>query len=375
MKKIEFYRHNIGKKEIKDVNKVLKTLFLTTGSMTKQFEEEFARYLGAKNVLGLMSATAGLFLLQKALGIKNGDEVITTPLSFVATSNTIIECNAKPIFVDVEPSTGNINLDRVEEKITERTKAIIPVHLYGVMVNMKKLKTLAEKYNLKIIEDSAHCIEGQYEGIKPGQFSDGAAFSFYTTKNITSGEGGAVAVNNEELAQKIKTLRLHGMSLEAADRYTNKFKQYDVTEIGYKYNMFDIQAALLLNQLKLIEKRWELKNQLFHYYQNKLKELDEITLLNTPNNVKHSLHLLTILVNPNKREDIINVLQEKGIGVAINFKPIHLFSYYKNQFGYKEGMFPEAEKIGNSTISLPFYVKLKKKEVDYIINSLKQALI
>ncbi len=375
MKKIEFYKHNVGPQEIRDLTKVLKSIFLTTGPFTKQFEEKLAQYLSVKKVLGVTSATAGLFLILKALDIKEGDEVITTPFSFVATTNSILYCKATPKFVDVDPATGNMDLKLIEQAITERTKAILPVHLYGLMVDMKRLKQIADKHHLKIVEDSAHNIEGERDGIKAGQLSDGAAFSFYATKNITSGEGGAIGLNKEELVDKIKILRLHGMSLDAADRYTKKFVQYDVPVVGYKYNMFDIQAALLMNQLKLIEKRWAIKKGLYNYYCEKLKNIEEIKIPSIPKNIKHSFHLFTILVDPKKRNHIINYLQEKGIGVAVHYRPIHLFSYYKNHFNLKEGMFPVAEKLGQSTISLPFYPKLKKREIDYVVKTMKEALI
>ena len=322
--------------------------------------------------MGVTSATAGLFLLLKALNIKQGDEVITTPLSFASAANSVLHCRAKPVFVDVNKNTGNIDLDLMEQKITRETRAIIPVHLYGVMVDMKKMRIIAEKHNLKIIEDSAHCIEGEIDGVRPGQLSDGAAFSFYATKNITSGEGGAVVTNNDELADKIRILRLHGMSEDAADRYTKKFIQYDILLPGYKYNMFDVQAALLFTQLQRIDKTWERKKEIFAYYCEKLKNIPGINLPSVPANVKHSLHLFTVWVDPGKRDMIIQRLQENGIGAAVNFKPIHLFKYYREKLGYEEGMFPEAERIGASTISLPFYAKLKEKEIDYVARTLKE---
>ncbi len=374
MKKIEFYRHNITNKEIKEVRKVLKSIFLTTGPKTKKFEQELADYLKVKHSIGVYSCTSGLFLLLKALGIKEGDEVITTPFSFVATSNSILYCGAKPVFVDVDKRNGNIEISKIEEKITDKTKAILPVHLYGVMVDVKKVKEIADRYNLRFIEDSAHCIEGEIDGIKAGQISDGAAFSFYATKNITSGEGGAIATNNDELAEKIKIMRLHGMNKNAADRYTKKFSQYDVPVLGYKFNMFDIQAALLLNQLKLIDKRWNMKKQNYDYYSTLLSDIEEITIPYVPDNVKHSLHLYTILVAPEIRDEVIYKLQQNKIGVAVNYKPIHLMSYYQKTFGYKEGDFPNAEFIGKSTISLPFYAKLKKKEIKYVVNTLKNII-
>jgi len=374
MKKIEFYKHNIGSKELRYLKKCLNSIFLTTGPLTKEFEEKFAKYLKVKRVVGVTSCTAGLFLILKALGIKEGDEVITTPFTFAATVNSILFCNAKPVLVDVNEGTGNIDINKIENYITERTKVILPVHLYGVMCDVKRLKEIGDKYNLKIVEDSAHCIEGEYEGIKAGQLSEAASFSFYATKNITSGEGGAVATNNEELADKIKVLRLHGMDKDAEKRYTEKFVKYDIKVLGYKFNMFDIQAALLIPQLERIEKIWKRKKIVYDYYVKKLSEVEEIKISACPENVKHSFHLFTIRVSPKIRDGLINYLQENKIGVAINYTPIHLLTFYSKNLGYKKGDFPVAEKIGESTITLPFYPKLKFSEIDYIVKKLKEGI-
>ncbi len=374
MQRIEFYRHNIGKKEYRKLKKTLKSIFLTTGPVTKEFENKLAEYLKVKNVIGVYSCTAALFLSLKALGIKEGDEVITTPLTFVATPNSILHCGAKPVFVDVEKETGNIDISKIENKITEKCRAILPVHLYGVMCNMERLKEIADRYNLKLIEDSAHCIEGEYNGIKPGNLSDAACFSFYTTKNITSGEGGAIATNNDEIAENLKILRLHGMDRSAEKRYTEKFVKYDVPVLGYKFNMFDIQAALLIPQLERIEKIWKQKEAIYDYYIKKLSEIDEIHIPYVDKNVKHSLHLFTIRVHPTIRDLLVDYLQQNGIGVAINYIPVHLMKYYRENFGFKIGDFPVAEEIGKTTITLPFYPKLKFSEIDYIVKVLKKGI-
>lgn len=375
MRKIEFYRHNLGLKELRYIKKCLKSIFLTSGPLTKEFENKFAEYLKVRNVVGVTSCTAGLFLALKALNIKEGDEVITTPFTFAATLNSIIFCNAKPVLVDVEPKTGNIDINLIEKRITEKTKAILPVHLYGVMCNVKKIKEIADRYNLKVVEDSAHCVEGEYEGIKPAQLSDAAAFSFYATKNITSGEGGAVATNNNELAEKIRVLRLHGMDRDAEKRYTEKYVKYDIKVLGYKFNMFDIQAALLIPQLERIEKTWKRKKIVYDYYVKKISEIEEVKIPEVPKEVKHSLHLFTIWVSPKIRDALVDFLQKNGIGVAINYTPVHLLSYYKKNLGYKEGDFPIAEEIGNKTITLPFYPKLKFGEIDYIVKKIKEGIV
>jgi len=209
--KVEFYKHNLGNKGLMELKKVFNSIFLSTGPKTAEFEKKLAKYLGVKYVVGTSSGTAALHLALLALDIKPGDEVITTPLSFVATSNAILYVGARPVFVDVEKDTGNIDASLIEKAITKKTKAITPVHLYGHMCDMKKISKIAKKHKLKIIEDAAHCLEGKRDGIRPGQLSDIVMFSFYATKNITSGEGGAIATNNKKLAQKIRVLGYHGI--------------------------------------------------------------------------------------------------------------------------------------------------------------------
>mgnify|MGYP001566944362 CR=1 FL=1 len=247
-RKIEFYRHNLSAKDKKECLKVLNSLFLTTGEEVKLFEKKFAKYLGIKYVIGVTSCTDALFLALKCIGIKKGDEVVTAPLSFISTANAIEYCDAKPIFVDVEESTGNIDADLIEKAITNKTKAILVVHLYGQMCDMRRVREIADKRKLKVIEDCAHCIEGTRDEVRPGQLGDLACFSFYATKNITSGEGGAIATNNEDYYNWLFKARLHGMSKNALDRYTKKYEHYDMEFLGYKCNMNNIQASLLVHQ-------------------------------------------------------------------------------------------------------------------------------
>lgn len=369
-KKIEFYKHNISSTDIKTCISVLKSLFLTTGSTVKEFEEKLATYLGVRYAVGVTSCTDALFLALKGLGIKEGDEVITTPLSFIATANVIEYCGAKPVFVDVESTTGNIDVDRIEKAITLKTKALLVVHLYGQMCDMQKITAIAKKNSLKVIEDSAHCIEGIRDGIRPGQLSDAACFSFYATKNITSGEGGAIVTNNKNLYSWLLLARQHGMSKGASDRYTKQYEHYDMEFLGFKANMNNIQAALLLNQLDRIEILLRKKEKIAQRYNSAFKNNPFISIPAVLPNTKHARHIYTIWVDKNKRDDILRLLQERMIGVAVNFRPIHLMSYYKKKYGYKIGDFPVAEKIGASTITIPLYPKLTSEEVNYIIKTL-----
>lgn len=372
--KIDFFKHNLGEVEINEVLKVLNTIFLTTGPFTKQFEESFSDFLGVSHTVGVTSCTAALFLSLKALGVGNGDEVITSPMTFIATPNTILHSGAKPIFVDVEPETGNINVENIEKSITNKTKAIIPVHLYGQMCDMINLHKIADNHGLFIIEDAAHCIEGNRDGIKPGQLSDTACFSFYATKNITSGEGGAIATNTHELDDKLRKLRLHGMSKSSIDRYTSLYQHWDMEMLGYKYNMFDIQAALLLNQLKMIGERLQRKEDICQKYINAFSKMNGIDLPKTLPNSKHARHLFTIWVNPGKRDHILHELQKAGIGVAVNFRAVHLLTYYQKTFQYQRGDFPIAENIGDRTISIPMYPKMTDDEVNYVISHVEKAI-
>lgn len=372
--KVEFYKHNIGEDEKRKVLECLDGIFLTTGDYVSEFENMFARYLNLKYSVGLTSCTAALHLSLLALGIGESCEVITTPMTFIATATAIMHTGAKPVFVDVEPDTALIDTDKIEDAINENTRAIIPVHLYGQMCKMEKIKNLAEKYNLKIIEDAAHCIEGERNGIRPGELGDVACFSFYATKNITSGEGGAIGTNNKELADKVRILRQHGMSKEAADRYSGSYKHWNMIECGWKYNMDNIQAALLLPQLEKIDKNWKKRKILFEEYKKRLENIPGIEYPKINEDNKSAYHLYTIWVEPKKRDAIISKLQEYGIGIAVNYRAIHLLTYFKNKYGFKNGMYPVAENIGASTITLPMYPKLTIDEIDYITSSVREAI-
>jgi UDP-4-amino-4-deoxy-L-arabinose-oxoglutarate aminotransferase len=366
--RVEFYKHNIGQEEIDEVCDTLKSTFLTTGPKTRRFEEAFSKYLSVKHSIGVSNWTNGAFVLLKAWGIGPGDEVIVPPLTFISTANIVLHCGAKPVFADVEPETGNLSLKEVEKKITSKTKAIIPVHLYGQMVDMKGFRALAAKYSLKILEDAAHCIEGTRDGIRPGQLGDAACFSFYATKNITCGEGGAVATNDSSFIDTFGLLKLHGMNKSAADRYTGTFKHWDMECLGYKANLSDIQSALLLGQLKNIENLWEQKEAISQTYEKTFKTAG-VSFPKVLPNSKSARHLFTVWAPPGKRDELVAYLQKKEIGVAVNFRAIHLLKYYRETFGYKKGNFPVAESIGDRTISIPLYPKLTPQEVEYVSES------
>lgn len=370
--KIEFFRHNIEETDIKRVEEVLKSIFLTTGPVTAKFEEKLAKYTGLKEAVGVNSCTGALHLSLLALGIGPGDEVITTPMTFIASATSILHAGARPVFVDVEESTGLMDATKIEQAITPRTKAIMPVHLYGSMVDMRSIRGIADRHDLKVIEDSAHCIEGERDGIRPGQLGDVACFSFYATKNLTCGEGGAVATNDSELAAKLRILRTHGMSRDAATRYTEKYRHWDMILLGWKYNLDDIHSALLVRQMDRLDEYWRRRQYIWERYD---EGFSDIPAVRTPETRGRSArHLYTIRVDPDKRDSILHRLQDNGIGVAVNYRAIHTLTYFRNSFGFKPEDFPHADLIGRRTITLPLYPRLRDHEVEYVIDSLRQIV-
>lgn len=372
--KVEFFKHNVSEDDISRVHAVLHNAFLTTGKEVKTFEEMLASYLGAKYSVGLTSCTAALHLALLACDIGAGDEVITTPMTFIATSNTVLYSGASPVFVDVEPGTGLIDVTKIEAAITPKTKAIIPVHLYGQMCDMKAIRIIADKHGLVVIEDCAHAIESNRDGVRPGQLGEIACFSFYATKNITSGEGGAIVTNSQTLAEKVKLLRQHGMSASAADRYTSTYRHWDMEILGWKYNMSNIQAALLIGQIARIDNLLDRREEISRRYEEAFSEVKGLNLPRIHANSKSARHLFTVWVDPLHRDKILEQLQEDGVGVAVNYRAVHLLKFYRETFGYVRGMFPVAEHIGDSTITIPLYPKLLDSEVDHVIETVQNAI-
>jgi UDP-4-amino-4-deoxy-L-arabinose-oxoglutarate aminotransferase len=374
MRQVPFYRHHLGAAEKALVAEVIDSLFLTTGPKTAEAERAIAAYMGVEHCLGVMSATAALFLCLKGWGIGEGDEVITTPMTFIASSNTVLHAGAKPVFVDVEPDTGNMDAAKLEAAITPRTKAIMPVHLYGQLCDMKAIRAIADRHGLKVVEDCAHAFESMRDGVQPGQLGDAACFSFYATKNVACGEGGAVVTRDPTLMEQLRLLRLHGMSKSAFDRYTGTYKHWDMVELGYKANMFDLQAALLLPQFPGIAERLERREKLAAIYDAELAQIPGVERPAVKPGSRHARHLYTIWVPEARRDEVLQRLQARGIGVAVNFRAVHLLSYYAEKFGYRRGDFPVAERIGDRTISLPMYPNLPADDARYVASVLADVL-
>ncbi len=374
MPNVPFFMHDLGQAELDTIAEVFSTPILTTGEFVSLFETRFAAYMGSKYALGVTSCTGAAHMSMLALGIGAGDEVITTPMTFIASATAIIESGAKPVFVDVEPETGNLDAHRIEAAITPRTKAILPVHLYGHMCDMKALREIADRHHLLLVEDAAHCIEGERDGIRPGQLSDTACYSFYATKNLTSGEGGALTFNRDELQEKLKLLRLHGMTKNANDRHKEGYQHWDMTEMGWKYNMDNIQAALLLPQLERLEKKWERRNSLAATYFDLLSVIPGVRLPHVQPNVRHAWHLFPIWIEHGRRDEVIKKLQGAGIGVMVNYRAIHLLTYFKQHLGYQQGDFPIAERLGDEVLSLPFYPTMPEEHLHIVADTLRQIL-
>jgi dTDP-4-amino-4,6-dideoxygalactose transaminase len=374
--KIEFLRHNITDADIITATEVLHSIFLTTGPMTARFEKTFAEYMDIDEAVGTSSCTGALHLALLRNRIGPGDEVITTPMTFVATATAILQAGAMPVFADVCPKSGLLLPETAETRITKKTKAILPVHLYGRMVDMKGFADLAQKYSLILIEDAAHCIEGVRDGIRPGQLSKAACFSFYATKNMTCGEGGALVCRSADEANWYRSARHHGISRNASLRYTKKYEHWDMEMMGWKYNMDDIQAALLINQISRLDENRSKRQHLEVCYRELLKDIEGLEFIEAyGKNERSGHHLFTVLL-PKRchRDEVLQLLQEQGVGCAVNYRAVHTLTYFKKEFGYKPEDYPVANEIGNRTISLPIYPDLSDKEVQRVSTILKGIL-
>jgi len=371
---IPFFQHDLGQPELDAIREVLSGPILTTGATVERVERRLAEYLGARHVLTVTSCTGAMHLSLLALGVGPGDEVITTPMTFIATATAIIEAGAIPVFVDVEENTGNLDARRVEAAITARTKAILPVHLYGQMCDMRALRAIADRHKLFLVEDAAHCVEGARDGIRPGQLSDTACLSFYATKNLTTGEGGAIVCNDTALAERLRLLRLHGMTKTAYDRSREGYQHWDMVAMGWKYNMDNIHAALLLPQMERLDAAWEKREGVAQRYQALLAEVPGLTWPQTLPGVKHGHHLFPVWVVNGRRDAVVAGLQQRGIPTVVNYRAIHLLSYFRDRFGLKPGAFPMAERIGDATISVPFYPNIPAEHVEAVADGLKALL-
>lgn len=373
------FRPMIGQEEIDEVVDTLKSSWLTTGPKTHRFEELFRDYIGSKHAVALNSCTAGLYLSLKALNIGKGKEVITTPFTFAATANVIVHAGAKPVFVDIEPDTYNIDPEKISGRITEKTSAILPVHYAGHPCDMDKILRIAEENHLSVVEDAAHAVSARYKGKMVGTMGDAASFSFYATKNLVTAEGGMVTTNSDEIAEKIRILGLHGISKDAWKRYSSEGSwYYEIISAGYKYNMTDIQAAMGIHQLKKLGEMQKRRDEIADRYNRAFEEVGEITIPTVKRYASPAWHLYPILLNTSRlkiaRAEFIEALKAENIGTSVHFIPIHLHPFYQNRFGFKKGDFPNAEDVYEREVSIPLYPAMTDKDVEDVILAVKKII-
>jgi dTDP-4-amino-4,6-dideoxygalactose transaminase len=363
----------IGEEEIKSITDVLRSGWLTMGPRTLEFEKLIADYVGSKYAVAVNSCTAALHLSLLSLGIGKGDEVITSPFTFAATGNTIIHAGAKPVFVDIRKDTYNIDPDKIEARITPSTKAIMPVHYAGQSCDIKVILDIASDHDLFVIEDAAHAIGSEYDDRKIGSFGDTTCFSFYATKNMTTGEGGAITTDSEDLSNKLRTFRLHGISKDAWNRYSEKGKwYYEIESAGWKYNMTDIQAAIGIPQIKKLDDFIKIRIKYAKIYSEMFSGLDVTVPYENPR-AKHIYHLYPLLLNSYNRVEFIEEMNKKGIGVSVHFIPLHLHPLYA-QMGFKKGDYPVTEWVYEREVSLPLYPKMTESQVFRVVNAVVDIL-
>lgn len=369
----------ITEDEIEEVVACLRSGWIGTGPRVAEFERRFAGYKGAEHAVAVNSCTAALHLSILAAGIGPGDEVITTPLTFCASVNAIIHAGATPVLADVDPRSLNIDPERVKEKITPRTRAILPVHFAGRACDMDPLCALANEHGLAIIEDCAHAIETEYHGRKAGCFGDFGCFSFYVTKNIITGEGGLILARKPEHAARLKVLALHGMSSDAWNRFGDSgYKHYLVTEAGFKYNMMDLQASLGLRQLDKVEEYWSRREELWTRYMDELADLPLTLPAPVEPGTRHAYHLFSVLVDEGRtgisRDAFLGAMTKRRIGVGVHYLSVPEHPYYQERFGWSPDDCPHARDIGRQTVSLPLSAKLTDADADDVIRSVRQVL-
>lgn len=371
MKQIPFHKAYITDEEINQVIDAIKSGWLTMGPKTIEFEEKFRDYIYKnENIKGYAiscnSCTAALHLAMKAIGLKAGDEVIIPTNTFIATAEVITYFGAKPVLCDIEETTHNIDVSKIENLITPKTRAIIPVHFGGQPCDMDEILEIAKKYNLFIIEDAAHALPSRYKGKMIGTIGNITCFSFYATKTLTTGEGGMATTFNEDYAKKMKINRLHGISRDAWDRYTLKGNwYYEVVDNGLKYNTTDINSALGLAQLNKVDWMNERRAEIARKYTEAFRGTKVIPPTIKPDR-ETSWHLYVIKVN--NRDDLFETLREEGIGTSVHFIPVHKHPYYKKTYGYRDEDYPVANYIYEKSLSLPIYPGLTDEEVNYVID-------
>jgi len=376
---LPFFKPEISNTEIQEVIDTLKSGWITTGPKTKQFEEKFAEYIGIKHAIAVSSCTAGLHLALDAIGIRPGDEVITVPYTFCSTANVIEQMGATPVFVDIDPDTFNIDPSKIEEKISEKTKAIMPVHFAGHPAEMDEIMEIARKYNIYVIEDAAHATESWYKDHKIGIIGDITVFSFYATKNLCTSEGGMITTRNDEFAERMRIMSLHGISKDAWKRYGKEGSWfYEVVDCGYKYNFTDIQASLGIHQLEKLEINNLKRKAVVTKYNEFFSGFEECFIPITKDYVKAAYHLYPLRIDFSKldcdRKEFISALSSENIGASVHFIPLHTQPYYINKYNYKKDDFPIAYNEYTKEVSLPLFPSMTENDINDVCLSVEKII-
>lgn len=381
MELIPYGRHYIDAADRKAVEHILRSSWITQGPKIKEFEDALCERTGARYAVAVSSGTAALHIACLAAGIRQGDEVLTSPITFAASANSILYCAGKPVFVDVQSDTGNMDIEKIERKITSRTKAIIPVHFAGHPCDMEKIARIAKKHGLVIIEDAAHALGAKYKRSKIGDclYSHMAIFSFHPVKSITTGEGGAVLTNSFVLYKKLSALRSHGIvkdkrAFTCRDLSDKGAWYYEMQELGFNYRITDVQCALGVSQLKKLNLFLKRRREISDIYNKRLSGFDEIELPTEKSYVSSSWHLYCIRVKePSRRKIVFERLRKAGIGVQVHYIPVYLHPFYQ-KLGYKKSLCKNAEEFYRQEISIPIYASMSSKEAEYVIKNVKVAL-
>jgi dTDP-4-amino-4,6-dideoxygalactose transaminase len=375
---LPFARPWIGEEEIAELSDTLRSGWITTGPKVERFASEFADAVGGRFAVPVSSATAGLHVALLALGVGPGDEVITTPMTFVATLNVVVHCGARPVLADIDAATRNIRVEEIERRLSPRTKAILPVHFVGQPADLDPILELAHTRGIAVLEDAAHAVGAEYRGRRIGSFPTTSVFSFHPNKNMTTGEGGMLITEDEEVFEKASLLKFHGMDREAWKRFAKAGSpRYDVAVPGFKYNMMDIQAALGLHQLKRLERFLAERARLAARYDEKLADLAGLILPQAvPYPVRHAWHLYAPLIDTERltidRDRFLSELKRRNIGAGVHYTAAHEFSYYASQFGWRPEDFPEAHYVSERILSLPFFPGLTDEDQDDVVEAVRE---
>ncbi len=371
----------IGEEDIAEVEACLRSGWLGTGPRVARFESDFAAYKGLTpdHVAAVNSCTAALHVSMIAADLEPGSEVITTPLTFCATVNAIIHAGLTPVLADIDPVTMNIDPAAIEDAITPRTRAILPVHFAGRPCGMDAIMAIARKHHLVVIEDCAHAIETEYNGHKAGSFGDFGCFSFYVTKNLVTGEGGMITGRDPERIARARMLALHGLSRDAWHRFSDSgYRHYQVVEAGFKYNMMDIQAALGIHQLARIETNWLQRERIWNRYMDAFADLPVNLPAQPQPDTRHAHHLFTLRIDPQRcgieRDAFIEALHERGIGTGVHYISIPEHAYYRERFGWRAASWPAALRVGRETVSLPLSAGLSDRDASRVIASVREVI-